>query len=121
MPVAVKLVKVGVPPNAGEALKTTAPVPTSPITAVASCAVVNDPKSVALPVEVMAPVKLALVVTLPAVNPEAVPVILVPTSVDGVPRFGVVSIGDSAKTMLPVPVSSPISTDSSADESISDE
>ena len=50
----------------------------------------------ALPTEVTSPVRFALVVTLPAVSPEAVPVMLVPTSVDGVPRFGVVSVGEVA-------------------------
>ena len=54
----------------------------------------------------MAPVKLALVVTVPAVRPAAVPVMLVPTRVDGVPKFGVVSVGEVLKTATPVPVSS---------------
>ena len=35
-----------------------------------------------------------------------VPVMFVPTSVEGVPRFGVVSTGEVAKTSAPVPVSS---------------
>ena len=46
-----------------------------------------------------------MVVTLPAVNPAAVPVMLVPTKADGVPKFGVTSVGEVAKTKLPLPVS----------------
>jgi hypothetical protein len=42
---------------------------------------------VAFPTEVIAPVKLALVVTLPAVNPDAVPVMFVATKEAGVPRI----------------------------------
>ena len=59
---------------------------------------------VALPTEVTSPVKFALVVTVPAVNPEAVPVILVPTKAEGVPRAGVTSVGEFDKTTPPVPV-----------------
>jgi hypothetical protein len=55
---------------------------------------------------VTAPVKLALVVTLPAVKPEAVPVMFVPTNADGVPKAGVTRVGEVAKTKEPVPVSS---------------
>ena len=40
---------------------------------------------VAFPTEVTSPVRLALVVTLPAVKPEAVPVMFVPTNAEGVP------------------------------------
>jgi hypothetical protein len=61
---------------------------------------------VALPTEVTSPVKLAFVVTLPAVKPEAVPVMFVPTSADGVPSAGVVKVGLVANTAAPVPVSS---------------
>src|SRR3989338_3540710 len=43
---------------------------------------------VALPTEVMGTVKLALVVTLPAVKPAAVPVRLVATPDAGVPKAG---------------------------------
>ena len=50
------------------------------------------------------PVRFAFVVTLPAVNPDAVPVIFVPTNVDGVPKLGVTNIGDVDNTTLPVPV-----------------
>ena len=90
----------------GELAKTAAPVPVSSVSAAAKLADVNDPKSVALPVEVIAPVKLALVVTLPAVSPAAVPVMFVPTSADGVPRAGVTNVGDVANTSAPEPVSS---------------
>jgi hypothetical protein len=55
---------------------------------------------------VTAPVKLALVVTLPAVKPEAVPVMFVPTKADGVPKAGVTKVGLVANTKEPVPVSS---------------
>ena len=61
---------------------------------------------VALPVEVTSPVKFALVVTVPAVKPAAVPVMFVPTKVLGVPRFGVTNVGLVANTATPVPVSS---------------
>ena len=37
-------------------------------------------------------------------NAEAVPVMLVPTKVDGVPKFGVTKVGDVDKTTLPEPV-----------------
>src|SRR4051812_179047 len=40
----------------------------------------------------MTPVRLALVVTEPAVRPEAVPVMLVPMRVEGVPKSGVVKV-----------------------------
>jgi len=46
-------------------------------------------KVVALPTDVTSPVKLALVVTLPAVRPAAVPVMFVPTRAVGVPSAGV--------------------------------
>lgn len=59
---------------------------------------------VALPAEVMGPVRLAFVVTFPAVNPAAVPVMFVPTKEDGVPRAGVINVGDVESTALPVPV-----------------
>ena len=70
---------------------------------------------VALPTLVTSPVRLAFVVTLPAVNPAAVPVMFVPTKADGVPRSGVVSAGELAKTSAPVPVSSVMTPASSAD------
>jgi hypothetical protein len=59
----------------------------------------------ALPELVTSPVKFALVVTLPAVRPEAVPVTLVMTPDAGVPRAGVTNVGDVANTADPVPVS----------------
>ena len=62
------------------------------------------PMVVALPTEVTSPVKFALVVTVPAVNPEAVPVIFVPIKADGVPKAGVTSVGEFDKTTPPVPV-----------------
>jgi hypothetical protein len=55
------------------------PVKTLPITA-------ELVSVVAFPTEVASPVKLALVVTVPAVKPEAVPVMLVPTNAAGVPK-----------------------------------
>ena len=69
----------------------------------------------ALPVLVTSPVKFALVVTFPAVRPEAVPVIFVPTSADGVPKAGVTKVGEVAKTAEPVPVSSEITPANSED------
>jgi hypothetical protein len=42
----------------------------------------------------------------PILNEAAVPVMLVPTSAEGVPRFGVTKIGEVAKTAAPEPVSS---------------
>ena len=57
-----------------------------------------------MPDEVIGPVRLALVVTLPAVNPEAVPVRLVATPEAGVPNAGVTSVGEVASTTLPEPV-----------------
>ena len=65
---------------------------------------VFEANEVALPIEVMGPVKSALVVTVPAVNPAAVPVILVPIRVEGVPRLGVTRVGLPLKTKAPVPV-----------------
>ena len=59
---------------------------------------------VALPTDVTMPVKLALVVTLLAVKDVAVPVILVPTRADGVPKSGDISAGLPCKTTAPVPV-----------------
>jgi hypothetical protein len=109
----VALVKValeGVPKagvtNVGLVANTAEPVPVSSVKAPASCADVNDPSEVALPTDVTAPVKLALVVTLPAVKPAAVPVMLVPTNADGVPKAGVTRVGEVANTRAPEPVSS---------------
>ena len=70
---------------------------------------------VALPTLVIGPVRFAFVVTVPAVSPEAVPVALVATNVDGVPRSGVTSVGDVPNTSKPDPVSSEITPANSAD------
>ena len=106
----VNVTDVGVPSkgvtNVGLVANTKEPEPVSSVVAVANCADVNEPKDVALPTEVIAPVKLALVVTLPAVSPAAVPVIFVPTKAEGVPNAGVTRVGLVANTSDPVPVSS---------------
>jgi hypothetical protein len=49
-------------------------------------------------------VRLALVVTLEAVKLVAVPVMLVPTKAEGVPRAGVTNVGLLDNTVFPVPV-----------------
>lgn len=60
---------------------------------------------VAFPTEVIGPVRFAFVVTLPQVKPDAVPVMLVPTSADGVPRDGVTRTGEfDSTTVDPLPV-----------------
>lgn len=60
---------------------------------------------VVLPTDITGPERFALVVTLPAVRPEAVPVMFVPTRADGVPKSGVVRDGDVASTTVePEPV-----------------
>ena len=66
--------------------------------------------AVALPDELIGPVRLALVVTvdavvaLPTVKDAAVPVILVPTRAEGVPKAGEISVGDVLSTTAPDPV-----------------
>lgn len=99
---------VGVPKrgvtSVGLVAKTAAPVPVSSVNAVARFADVNDPNDAALPTEVTIPVKLALVVTVPAVSPAAVPVMFVPTKADGVPSAGVTNVGELLRTTLVVPV-----------------
>jgi len=80
----------------GDVPKTFAPVPVSSVKAVASCEEVNEPRDVAFPVDVMAPVRLAFVVTVPAVSQEAVPVKLVPTPV--ITQFPV-----TEKVVVPAP------------------
>jgi hypothetical protein len=97
---------LSVPVNVGDAEKTAEPVPVSSVSAVRRFEEVNEPSDVVLPTDVIAPVRFALVVTVPAVSPAAVPVMLVPTRVEGVPKFGETSIGELAKTRAPVPVSS---------------
>jgi len=67
---------------------------------------------------VTAPVKLALVVTLPAVRPEAVPVMFVPTKADGVPSAGVTRVGLLANTKAPDPVSSDTAEAKLADDGV---
>ncbi len=78
----VKVALVGVPrigvTRVGDVANTAEPLPVSSVKAPARLDELNEPKEVALPTEVTAPVKLALVVTLPAVRPEAVPVMFVP-------------------------------------------
>ena len=59
---------------------------------------------VAFPEDVIGPVRLAFVVTVPAVRPAAVPVILVPTKALGVPNAGVTKVGELARTTDPEPV-----------------
>jgi hypothetical protein len=106
----VKVALVGVPrigvTKVGEVANTADPEPVSSVKAPARLEELNEPKDVALPTEVTAPVKLALVVTLPAVRPDAVPVMFVPTKADGVPKAGVTRVGLVANTRAPVPVSS---------------
>ena len=106
----VNVALVGVPrmgvTNVGDVAKTANPVPVSSVKAPKRFAELNEPREVALPTEVIAPVKLAFVVTLPAVRPEAVPVIFVPTNALGVPKAGVTKVGEVANTKAPVPVSS---------------
>jgi hypothetical protein len=64
------------------------------------------------------PVRFALVVTLPAVRPDAVPVMFVPTRAEGVPRAGVTNVGLVANTSEPVPVSSVIAEIRLADDGV---
>jgi len=104
--------EVGVPnkgvTSVGDVANTLAPVPVSSVSAAAKFADVKEPNDAALPTDVIIPVRLALVVTLPEVNPDAVPVILVPTKALGVPKAGVTSVGLVANTSEPEPVSSVI-------------
>lgn len=71
--------RIGLVPN------TAAPLPVSSVRAPDKLADENEPREVALPDEVTAPVRLALVVTLPAVRLAAVPVRFVATPDVGVP------------------------------------
>jgi hypothetical protein len=64
-----------VPVKVGALDKTTLPVPVSSVTAVAIFEEVKEPKLVAFPDDVIAPVKLALVVTV-AAFPEIEPAIV---------------------------------------------
>jgi hypothetical protein len=94
----------------GLVAKTLAPDPVSSVRAPANWAEVNDPNEVAFPTDVTAPVKLALVVTVPAVRPAAVPVMFVPTNAEGVPNAGVTRVGlfDSTTFVVPVDVVTPV-------------
>ena len=107
--------RVGVT-SVGLVSNTFRPVPVLVLSADKRLAELNElvPNTVAFPVEVIAPVRFALVVTLPAVSPEAVPVILVPTKAVGVPSAGVTNVGLVARTITPVPVGSLIFPTSSA-------
>lgn len=78
----------------------------------------KDPKDVALPTEVTAPVRLALVTAEPAIRPKAVPVMFVATMAVGVPKLGVTKVGDVANTSEPVPVSSVTAVRKLADEGV---
>ena len=95
--------KIGVT-SVGDVPNTLAPVPVSSVSAPAKLAEVNEPREVALPDEVIAPVRLALVVTLPAVKPDAVPVMFVPTKAVGVPSAGVTKVGLFDRTTATDPV-----------------
>ena len=69
-------------------------------TVVAACVPVTSPAK--FPVKEVAVVAVAALP--PILNPDAIPVIFVPTKVDGVPKLGVVNVGEVDKTTLPVPV-----------------
>lgn len=86
---------------------------TVPVVGVCHVAVVEDVAVSTWPVEgaVAAATSMLVVADLsalvdPEVNPLPVPVMFVPTRVDGVPRLGVTRVGEVAKTAAPVPVSS---------------
>lgn len=102
----------------GDVENTAEPEPVSSVRAVISWAEVNDPNAVALPTEVTAPVKLALVMAEPAVKPTAVPVAFVATRTEGVPKSGVTKVGDVANTSEPVPVSSVTAARKLVDEGV---
>ena len=104
----VKTPDAGVPnagvTRVGDVANTADPEPVSLVKAVASCAEVNEPNTAALPVEVIWPVRFALVVTVPAVKLAAVPVRLVATPDAGVPKAGVVNIGEVRVLLVSVSV-----------------
>ena len=94
-------------------------------TAVTEPVVVISPVKSA-PVSIAAPAAVTLAVSVtsapgstpvvaPTVKPAAVPVMLVPINVEGVPKFGVTSVGDVPKTNEPVPVSSDITPNNCKD------
>ncbi len=79
--------------SVGEVPKTSAPVPVSSDTAAIRFALDGVPKNVATPVpKPLTPVEIGS------------PVPFVRTTAEGVPNAGVVSVGDVAKTTLPLPV-----------------
>jgi hypothetical protein len=104
--------------SVGDVANTLAPEPVSSVKAVASWAEVKEPSDVALPTEVTAPVKLALVTAEPAIKPKAVPVMFVATMAVGVPKLGVTKVGDVANTSEPVPVSSVTAARKLVDEGV---
>jgi len=104
--------------NVGDVANTAEPEPVSSVKAPRSWAEVNEPKDVALPTLVTAPVKLALVMADPAIRPRAVPVAFVATNADGVPKSGVTNVGELANTKAPVPVSSVTAARKLADEGV---
>ena len=74
--------KVAVPVKVGLVANTAAPLPVSSVSAVARFAEEKEPREVALPTEVMAPVRFALVVTVAALPPmESVEVEVVRSAV----------------------------------------
>src|SRR6478609_5842821 len=83
--------EVGVAPS-----NNVAPVPSSSVKAPLKLDEVNEPNEVAFPDEVIAPVKFAFVVTVPAVRPDAVPVKFVATPLEGVPNAPPLTIKDPA-------------------------
>lgn len=99
---------VGVPNSGvikvGELANTAAPDPVSFVKAVSKFAEVKEPNKVVFPVLVTCPVRLALVVTFEAVKLVAVPVMFVPINADGVPKAGVINVGEVANTTAPEPV-----------------
>jgi len=83
-------------------LSTYTPLPFSRLTPKKFTSLLHELKfsftDVALPEEVIAPVKFASVVTFPAVNPEAVPVMFVPTNVGVVLQLGTAPTPPEIKT-----------------------
>ena len=104
--------------SVGDVENTAEPEPVSSVKAVISWADVNDPNAVALPTEVTAPVRLALVMAEPAIKPTAVPVAFVATRNVGVPKLGATKTGALANTKEPVPVSSVTAVRKLADEGV---
>ena len=96
----------------GVLAKTRASVPVSPVTAVNKLAEEKEPSIVAFPVEVIAPVKLALVMTVAALPTEVTPpvklalvmtVAALPTEVTPPVKLALV-ITVAAKLPVPLPV-----------------